>query len=393
MDDSDPGRLRSMRSSVDPRRTLWVNGWLVLLLLGLVAVLLHRLVLDGDIPLLDPTAQPRAITPRGNLAEDEQTTIELFDEASQSVVYITTLAVRQDAFNLNVFEIPQGTGTGIVWDQDGHVVTNYHVIQSANAARVTLADGTVSDARLVGADPDKDLAVLKIDAPKRRLKPIAIGTSRDLQVGQKVFAIGNPFGLDHTLTTGVIGGLGREIQSAGGKPIQGVIQTDAAINPGNSGGPLLDSAGRLVGVNTAIIAPSETSANGIGFAVPVDIVNRVVPELIRHGRVSRPGLGIVAAPPKLNERLGLKGVVVMRVIEGGAAEAAGIQPIRRQADGTLDLGDVIVAIDDIPVEELDDLFRVLDTHKVGDTVRVTVQRHSRRLELPLTLQALPTANP
>jgi len=231
--------------------------------------------------------RPRPVTPRGNLAEDEQATIELFRKAAPSVVHITTLAERVEPFSLNLFRIPRGTGSGIVWDEQGHIVTNYHVIMGADAAVVTLADNSTWSAKLVGAAPHKDLAVLHIKAPADRLAPIIVGTSHDLEVGQKVFAIGNPFGLDHTLTTGVISALGREIESVSGTPITNVIQTDAAINPGNSGGPLLDSAGRLIGVNTQIVSPSGAFA-GIGFAIPIDTVNWVVAELIARGTVRRP---------------------------------------------------------------------------------------------------------
>jgi S1-C subfamily serine protease len=267
-----------------PHRYPWsAYLWPLLLLLGLGLVLAWRFWPRAPWTGLDPNAVPRAVTPRGDLAEDEKTTIAIFRQASPSVVHITTLALRQDAFSLDLFQIPRGTGSGFVWDQDGHVVTNYHVIQGADAARVTLADQSSWTARLVGAYPDKDLAVLMIDAPKNRLRPIPVGTSHDLQVGQKVFAIGNPFGLDQSLTTGVISALGREIESVTRQTIKDMIQTDAAINPGNSGGPLLDSAGRLIGVNTAIFSPSGAYA-GIGFAIPVDEVNRVVPKLIRHGK-------------------------------------------------------------------------------------------------------------
>src|SRR5688572_20773324 len=229
-------------------------------------------------------AEPRAITPRGDLSSDEQSTIELFKRTSPSVVHVTSVDVRRGRLSLNMFEIPQGTGSGFIWDSEGHVVTNFHVIQNGSRAEVTLNDNTVWRASIVGTAPDKDVAVLKIDAPRDKLTKIMVGVSNNLQVGQKVFAIGNPFGLDQTLTTGVISGLGREIQSVTKRPIQGVIQTDAAINPGNSGGPLLDSAGRLIGVNTAIYSPSGAYA-GIGFAVPVDIVNRIVPQLVSHGKV------------------------------------------------------------------------------------------------------------
>src|SRR6185369_5769617 len=244
----------------------------------------------------------------GQLNEAERATVELFHNAAPSVVFITSLSVRRSAFRFNLTQIPRGTGSGFIWDDAGHIVTNFHVIQGGDAARVTLADQSTWDAKLVGTAPEKDLAVLKIEAPRDRLRPIPIGTASDLQVGQHVFAIGNPFGLDHTLTTGVISALGREIESAARTPIRDVIQTDAAINPGNSGGPLLDSSGRLIGVNTAIYSPSGSSA-GIGFAIPVDVVNRVVPDLIKNGRVPVPGIGIVAADEAAATRIGAEGVV------------------------------------------------------------------------------------
>ena len=281
-----------MHPSDDPQRSSYesVRRWrlwaLGLLLLALVWLFVNRF----DFGVYDPDAVPRAITPRGELAQDEQATIDLFRNASPSVVYITPVALLRDRFSLNVFEIPRGTGSGFVWDDEGHVITNFHVIEGANTAKVTLADQTTWDARLAGTDPNKDLAILRINAPRDSLRPIEIGTSTGLQVGQKVFAIGNPFGLDQTLTTGVISALGREITVGTGRRIRGVIQTDAAINPGNSGGPLLDSAGRLIGVNTAIYSPSGSSA-GIGFAVPVDTVNRIVSQLLRRGRAVRPATG------------------------------------------------------------------------------------------------------
>jgi S1-C subfamily serine protease len=335
----------------------------------------------------DPNAVPRAITARGDLAADEQATIALFRNASPSVVYITTLTVKRDVFSLNLFEIPQGTGSGFVWDQEGHIITNFHVIQGASGAKVTLADNSTWDARLVGMAPDQDLAVLFIKAPKNRLQPIPMGTSADLQVGQKVFAIGNPFGLDQTLTTGIISALGREITAATGRTISGVIQADAAINPGNSGGPLLDSASRVIGVNTAIYSPSGASV-GIGFAVPVDTVNRVVPQLIRHGRVIRPGLGVRIADDATARRLGLSGVLIIDVGKDSAAAAVGIRGTRREDQGRLVLGDIIVGVEADRVTSLDDLANALDKYKVGDTVTVAVLRDEERLTMPITLQAL-----
>ncbi len=261
------------------------------------------------------------------------------------------------------------------------------MIQNASGAKVTLADHSTWDARLVGVAPDQDLAVLSINAPRSQLQPLPIGRSTGLQVGQNVFAIGNPFGLDQTLTTGIISALGREINSVSGRTIPGVIQTDAAINPGNSGGPLLDSAGRLIGVNTAIYSPSGSSA-GIGFAVPVDTVNRVVPQLIRHGRVVRPGLGGRFANDITAQRMGIDGVLTVDVAEGSAAHGAGLVGMRRDGQGQLILGDVIVAIERQPVRSLDDLMRLLDRYDVGDTVQVAIVRNGQREILPVTLQAL-----
>ncbi|HJL46915.1 MAG TPA: trypsin-like peptidase domain-containing protein, partial [Polyangiaceae bacterium LLY-WYZ-15_(1-7)] len=291
-----------------------------------------------------PPHEPVVVTPRGDLAEAEQATVELFRNASPSVVFITKLSVRVDPFRRNALAMPEGTGSGFVWDQQGHVVTNFHVIAGADAARVTLDDQSVWPAQLVGVYPDKDLAVLRIEAPADQLHPLPVGESGNLEVGQHVFAIGNPFGLDHTLSAGVISGLGREIMSIGGRPIQGAIQTDAAINPGNSGGPLLDSAGRLIGVNTAIYSPSGTNA-GVGFAVPVDIVRVVVPQLIQTGRVERAGLGVQIDEGQLGRRLGVRGVLVLGVVDGSGAASVGLRPTRRDPQtGGIILGDVIVAV-------------------------------------------------
>jgi S1-C subfamily serine protease len=364
-------------------RIRWRFCLILLLLLGLVWLLGSR----HNRPLHDPNSVPRAVVPRADLAAEEQATIALFRLTSPSVVYITTVALRRDIFNLNLFEIPQGSGSGFIWDEDGHIITNYHVIQDASKAKVTLADQSVWDAKLVGISPSKDLAVLAIEAPRHLLKPLAVGTSHDLLVGQNVFAIGNPFGLDQTLTTGIISALGREIKAENGRTITGVIQNDAAINPGNSGGPLLDSAGRLIGVNTAIFSPSGSSA-GIGFAVPVDTVNRVVPQLIRYGRVVRPGLGIRIADDATARRLHLPGVLIMQNEAGGAAEAAGLQGTRWDDRGGLILGDIIVGLDSTPVRTSDDLLNALETHQVGDTVQLDIIRDKQRKRFSITLQAV-----
>ena len=330
-------------------------------------------------------AVPRAVTPRGPLAADELAHVELFRKASPSVVHITSLGVQRDLFSMNVQQVPRGTGTGFVWDGQGHIVTNFHVIQGANGARVTLADQSTFDAQLVGAFPDRDLAVLRIEAPKEKLPPIVVGTSRDLLVGQRVYAIGNPFGLDQTLTTGIVSALNREIESFNSRTIRGVIQTDAAINPGNSGGPLLDSAGRLIGVNTQIASPSGASA-GIGFAIPVDEVNRIVPRLIKDGRFVRPALGVSAGSANLQRALGLpKGVVVVQVTPGGPAARAGVQPFRRGSRGEVIAGDVITAINDEPVADLDDMLANLERRQAGETVTLTLSRGAQVRKAPAVL--------
>jgi S1-C subfamily serine protease len=341
----------------------------------------------GSASLNDPRAVARPVTTRGELWSDEKATITLFRQASPAVVNITAVGVQRDLFTLNLYQIPQGTGSGFVWDQNGNVITNFHVIQHADAAQVTLADQSNWKARIVGAAPDKDLAVLRIDAPHARLHPIPIGSSKDLQVGQSVFAIGNPFGLDQTLTTGVISALNREIESITRRPIQGVIQSDAAINPGNSGGPLLDSAGRLIGVNTAIYSPSGASA-GIGFAIPVDTVNRIVPELIRSGKVVRPGLGVQIADEQIAQRLGLSGVLVVDVARGSAAAKAGIQPTRRDAEGRLRLGDVITAIDGKKVSNPNDLYLLLENYRIGESVTLSLLRDGKPMQAKIALEAI-----
>jgi S1-C subfamily serine protease len=343
--------------------------------LGTAALLAAVALLAVPAPVASRNeAAPRALTPRGPLATDERNNIDVFRKAGPSVVHITTLATQRDMFSMNVQQVPRGTGSGFVWDEQGHIVTNFHVIQGANAARVTLADQSTHKASLVGAFPDRDLAVLKIDVPTEKLPPLAIGTSRDLVVGQKVYAIGNPFGLDQTLTTGIVSALNREIDSANQRSIRGVIQTDAAINPGNSGGPLLDSAGRLIGVNTAIYSPSGASA-GIGFAIPVDEVNRIVPQLIRDGRVVRPSIGVTAANESVHRALKLpKGVALVQVVPNSPAARAGLQPFRRGANGDIIAGDVITAVDDDAVNDLDDMLTLLERRQPGDTVRLSVWR-------------------
>jgi len=357
----------------------------VALLLASNLVLLWHAVSDR-LPGIDRTVVARTTEPRGDLGEDEKATIALFERISPSVVHITSLAVRRDIWTLNLQEIPEGTGSGFVWDERGHVVTNYHVIQNADRASVTLSDQTTWEAAVVGSAPDVDLAILQIRAPEERLRPIPLGTSNDLKVGQKTFAIGNPFGLDQTLTTGVVSALDREIESVTRRPIRGVIQTDAAINPGNSGGPLLDSAGRLIGVNTAIYSPSGASA-GIGFAIPAETVQRVVPELIRYGRVIRPGLGVRLAPDRIGQRLGVEGILVLELVPGAGAEKAGMRGTELDRYGRIRvLGDVVVSVEGKAVRTSNDLYLALQDHRVGDRVRVGVRRDDDSLEFDVVLQ-------
>ena len=332
--------------------------------------------------------KPRPIMPApAELSPDERATMAVFERATKSVVFIANTAVQRDIWSFNVMEVPQGAGSGFVWNKQGHIVTNFHVIYGADAIKVTLADRSEHQAKLVGADPDHDLAVLQIQVPESQLEPLAVGTSHDLRVGQKVLAIGNPFGLDHSLTTGVVSALGRTIKSMSNRTIEGVIQTDAAINPGNSGGPLLDGSGRLIAVNTQIISPSGAYA-GIGFAVPVDTVNRIVPELIKHGKVIQPGLGVSLVPDAIARRWGIKGLIIGRVSRGGSADRAGLRGAKETTTGRIELGDILVAIDGKPVETVDALMDIMEKHKVGDRVTVEVLRANKRQSVEVVLQAV-----
>jgi S1-C subfamily serine protease len=328
------------------------------------------------------------VASRGALFPAEQATIDLFEKTRGSVVFITTQARVVDVWTRNMFDIPRGSGSGFVWDDRGHVVTNNHVVQGASGARVRLSDGRDAGATLVGVSPAHDLAVIKLDVSNPP-PALPIGSSHDLHVGQTAIAIGNPFGLDWTLTTGVVSALDRSLPSEAGQTlIEHLIQTDAAINPGNSGGPLLDSAGRLIGVNTAIFSPSGASA-GVGFAVPVDTVNRVVPQLIANGKYVRPTLGI-QVDERLNQlvtqQLGVKGVVVLRVTPGSAAAAAGLRGAREQ-NGAVVPGDVITAVDGRSVDSVARLLGELDEHRVGDSVRLSILREGQKSEVTVTLQA------
>jgi len=373
----------------DPQRppTSRPSGFFALLVLvimaGLAGFFMSRWWSRGT-----PEAHPRPVTPRGELWNNEKLTIDLFKTSVPSVVFITTRSESYDFRNGNTQEVPLGTGSGIVWDDGGDIVTNFHVVRGASSARVTLSDHTSSTAELVGVAPDYDIAVLRIHEPKDKLHKIKVGTSHDLQVGQNVFAIGDPYGLDQTLTSGIISALGRTIASSADPPtpIDNVIQTDAPINPGNSGGPLLDSDGRLIGMNTAIYSPSGSSA-GIGFAIPVDTINRIAPELIANGKIIRPRLGLILddrASQQVAEELGVQGVLVIGVQPNSPAAAAGIRGTQ-MANGQIDFGDIITAVDGNPVTSTAEVHSAMSKHKAGDTVRLTVWRNGKTMDINVKL--------
>lgn len=363
---------RSLRAAI-VRRLAWM-------------LLATSCVLAPALALAQQESGPRSVAPRGELGAEERATIALFEHARDSVVFISTRSRVRDAWSRNVLSVPRGTGSGFIWDTVGHVVTNFHVIQGASEATIKLADGRDYRASLVGVSPSHDLAVLRIVVDHKRPQPVPLGSSADLQVGQKVFAIGNPFGLDWTLTSGIVSALNRSFTTDSGATIEHLIQTDAAVNPGNSGGPLLDSAGRLVGITTAIYSPSGASA-GIGFAVPVDSVNRVVPQLIRNGKYIGPSLGIridEELNQRLTELLKVRGVVVLRA-SSAQAPAGGLRVTTVAGDGRIALGDVITAVDGKPVASVSQLMARLDDFKPGDTIAVTVLRQGRSSTLHVTL--------
>ncbi len=316
--------------------------------------------------------------------EDEANSTEIFRKASPSVVFVTNTALQRSFFSLDVHEIPRGSGTGFVWDESGLIVTNFHVIAGAHKLTVTLQDQKEYDAQVIGVAPEKDLAVLRIEDPPDDLVALPIGDSSELSVGRKVLAIGNPFGLDTTLTTGIVSALDREIQAPGNRTIGGVIQTDAAINPGNSGGPLLNSLGQLVGVNTAIYSPSGASA-GIGFAIPVNTVKDVVPQLIAYGRVLRPIIGVELASDRWIQRYRIPGIPVVHVYPGLPADKAGIRGARRTSRGEVQLGDIIVAVNGRKVRSNDDFLTAIERHKPGDVVEIETRfgEDSRRYKVKL----------
>lgn len=305
--------------------------------------------------------------------DDEKNNIAVFNSASPSVVFVTNTQLRRQRFSLNVMEIPRGSGTGFIWDESGLIVTNFHVVYGANRITITLQSNKSYEARVVGTAPEKDIALLKIDAPDEDLKALPLGDSSGLAVGRKVLAIGNPFALDTSLTVGVVSALGREIKSITNRTIKNVVQTDAAINPGNSGGPLLDSHGRLIGVNTAIYSPSGASA-GIGFAIPVNTVKNIVPQLIEHGKLFRPVLGIETLTDYWTNRLRVKGVAILSVRDGMPADRAGMIGVREDRRGNIHLGDVIIAINGESVTNEDSLLSQLEQFQPGDSITVTTLR-------------------
>jgi len=331
---------------------------------------------------------PRELPMPTGLSDGERRDIETFRRASASVVNITSIVeVRRSRFSLDVTEIPQGSGSGFIWDREGHVVTNFHVLEGGRRWTVTLADQSTHEALLVGVAPDKDLAVLKIDAPQEQLIPLPVGRSHDLAVGQRVLAIGNPFGLDQTLTVGVVSALGRELRSPSGRTIRDVVQTDAAINPGNSGGPLLNSSGSLIGVNSAIYSPSGASA-GIGFSVPVDTVRRLIPEILEFGRPIRPGIGVTLLPDSLLRRVDVEGVAIQAVESTGPAARAGLEGIQTDRGGRRYLGDVITGVNGDSVANFDELASAFERSGVGSTVELAILRDGGIITVGVDLVAL-----
>jgi 2-alkenal reductase len=324
----------------------------------------------------------RSVDQRGPLADAERANIELFERVSPSVVQV---AARSAAGNPLADDeggsAGAASGTGFIWDNNGHVVTNHHVVQNGGEVAIRFASGEVAQAEIIGVAPNYDLAVLKIRSARKLPPPVALGSSSELKVGQSAFAIGNPFGLDQSLTSGIISALKRRLPTSSGREISNVIQTDTAINPGNSGGPLLDSAGRLIGVNTAIISPSGSSA-GIGFAIPADIVNRVVPELIKNGRVPTPGIGIVAASEAVSTRLGVEGVIIVRTAPGSPAERAGIRGVDFNSGA---LGDVIVQADGKPVHRLSDLTDQIEQVGAGKSIRISLKRGAQTRDITIDI--------
>ena len=334
---------------------------------------------------------PQGITNPSSV-NDEQNSIEVYKTLSPGVAFITTTSIGENFYGQE-FERERGSGSGSVIDNQGHILTNYHVIEGAQKLTVSLGGDKVFPARVVGGDPDTDLAVIKIEPPREGLTVVQLGDSDKLAVGQKVLAIGNPFGLDRTLTTGVISGLQRPIRARNGRPIDAAIQTDASINPGNSGGPLLDKYGRMIGINSQILSPAGGSV-GVGFAVPVNTAKRVIPQLIQFGEVRRPKLGVDGVSVKKLQEQGVDlpietGLLLRAVVNGGAAQQAGLRGLSRDSSGEIILGDIVTRIDGETVNDIDDLFRYLDKKEIGSTIQVQIYRDGKTLNIPVKLAAAP----
>ncbi|MFV8751558.1 S1C family serine protease [Nannocystaceae bacterium ST9] len=340
-----------------------------------------------DPQLAPPPPLPVQPPSPGAGIEDERNTIAVFEAAGPATVFVTQSKTVRNRFTASIDQVPAGSGSGFIWDREGHVVTNFHVVAQGESFTIALADGKVFPAKLIGGDPKRDIAVLEIQGKDRELTPVTLPPiEQPLVVGQKALAIGNPFGLDHSLTVGVISALEREVVGFGGVTIRDMIQTDASINPGNSGGPLLDSAGRLIGMNTMIFSKSGSSA-GIGFAVPVSTIRRLVPQIIQFGAPRRAALGIEIVGDHIAQRAGIAGVAIREVQAEGPAAKAGLRGLKVEGDQVV-LGDVIVGIEDFAVANYDDLFNALDRFEPGDSVGVKVQRAGEVFEIPVELTLL-----
>ncbi len=333
------------------------------------------------------TTNAQAFNEQAAMLENEKNSVQVFQATVKSVVFISNIQrARRGFFGQIQNETPTGAGSGYVWDSKGHIVTNFHVVNGGDKFLVSFkGDKTQYEAKFVGGSPNKDIAVLKLKTRPKILSVITTGESKSLQVGQKAIAIGNPFGLDHTMTAGIISALDRKIKGFGGVSIHGMVQTDASVNPGNSGGPLLSSKGELIGMNTMIFSQSGTSA-GVGFAVPVDTIKRIVPQLIKYGKIIRPGLGIIPLPDHMKERFGIeRGIVIASMSPTSPAAKAGLEGIQEDRYGRIYLGDIILEIDGVKLNSFDDIYQVLDLHKVGDKVRVKYLRDSKVKYTKITL--------
>jgi S1-C subfamily serine protease len=328
--------------------------------------------------------QPAAAPANAQLTEDERNTIDIVRKTKNSVVFITNLQYVRDFFYSSDQPVPQGSGSGFVWDDRGHIVTNFHVIAEGDKFMVSLPNQKQVEAKLVGREESKDIAVLQLAERVPDLTPVVIGASRDLQVGQKVVAIGNPFGFDHTVTKGIVSALGRSMPGAGGFTIRDMIQTDASINPGNSGGPLLNSSGELIGMNTMIASPSGTSS-GVGFAVPVDTIRKIVPQIIQFGKVTGPGLGITFVRDEYARQAGVRGAIILEVPRDSQAYDLGLRGLSRDNRGRLFIRDIIVGIDETKISSYDDLYNALDGYKIGDTVTLSIDQDDKIRKVRIVL--------